>query len=111
MVEYSTVWYSMVEYSILQQSMVEYGRTMATCTESIVSDTNLLLPDGERAGAIALEEDAEEEEEEEPVGRVDGGETVRLALCSGGGPLGRLVVETTLQNKTHTNMAPVQLRV
>ena len=48
--------------------MVQYGRTMATCTESIVSDTNLLLPDGERAGATALEEDAEEEEEEEPVG-------------------------------------------
>ena len=73
---------------------------MATCTESIiVSYTNLLLPGGERGGTTALEEDAEAEEEEDAVGRVDGGEMVRLALGGGGGPLGRLVVETTLQKK------------
>ena len=62
-----------------------------------MSYTNLLLPGGERGGTTALEEDAEEEEE--AVGRVDGGEMVRLALGGGGGPLERLVVETTLQNK------------
>ena len=77
---------------------------MAICTESIiVGCTNLLLPGGERGGATALEEeDAEAKEEEEAVGRVDGGEMVRLALGGGGGPLERLVVETTLQNKSTT---------
>lgn len=38
--------YSMVEYGTVWQNLV-------TCTELVASDTNLLVPDGERAGATA----------------------------------------------------------